>query len=129
MKATGRSLTSPPRAGRAPGTVEVDAEGVVEDVGGDHHGSERGERHDLGVAEALGQASVQGVVDAVRVVAEAAAELGDQVVELVVLQRVGVLAGVDDQPPEEGRADQTVALGRDRVAEEPGAALADERYA
>lgn len=81
------------------------------------------------MAEALGQASVQGVVDAVRVVAEAAAELGDQVVELVVLQRVGVLAGVDDQPPEEGRADQTVALGRDRVAEEPGAALADERYA
>ena len=66
-------------------------------------------------------------VDGVRVRGQAAAEVHDEVVELVQLQIGRVLAAVDQQAAEERGADQAVALGRDRVAEQPRAPLAEHR--
>jgi hypothetical protein len=70
----------------------------------------------------LGELRVQRIGDAVRAISETPAEVDDQLAELVELDRLRVLAGVDQQPPEEGRAAQAVARGRDRVAEEPRSA-------
>ena len=74
------------------------------------------------------EAGAQLVLDGVRVGREQAAEVDDQLVELVEREPVGVLAVVDQDAAEEGRADQAVVLDADRVAEQVRPALAEDRH-
>ena len=108
--------------------VERHAERVVGDVGGDHDRAEGGEEDELGLVEAGVEPLAQLALDRVRVGRQAAAEVDDQLVELVERQRVRVLAVVDQDAAEERRADQAVVLDRDRVAEQRRAALAQQRH-
>ena len=77
------------------------------------------------VVVARGEPAVEVVVE-VRVVGERAAELDDQLVLLVEPQVGGVLAGVDQDPPEVRRADQAVVAVADRVREQLRPPLAEE---
>ncbi len=77
---------------------------------------------------AIREAREQLVVHGVGVVCEAQPEGDHELVVLVEPERVGILAGVDQDPPEERRADQAVGLGRDRMAEEGRTPLTEERH-
>jgi hypothetical protein len=115
------------RRGTARDTRRARPERVVEDIGGEHDGAEGGERHDLLRRVEAGECRVELVRHPVRVAAELAAELHDRVVGVAQHERVRILARLDQEPPEERRADQAVGLGGHRVGEQVRQPLAQKR--
>ena len=107
--------------------IQVDPQRVVEQVGGDHETAERRQRDDLVGPEPGGQAGEELVGDAVRIDRQLPAVVDDGLLPVVEPQRIGVLARVDQEPAEEGRADQAIGPGRDGVGEERRRPLAQER--
>ena len=81
-----------------------------------------------GRVEALGELRVQRVVDRVRVDGRGGGRSPRSARRSRrAADRAGSSPRVDQQPAEERRADQAVARGRDRVAEQPRAPLAEHR--
>ena len=108
--------------------IQVDPQRVVEQVRGDHEAAERRQRDDLLGPEPGGEPGEQLVGDAVRILRQLPAVVDDGLLPVVQLERLGVLARVDQEPPEEGRADQAIRAGRDGMREERGRPLAQERH-
>src|SRR5688572_9300159 len=75
--------------------VERNIEGVVDDVGRDHEGTERGECHDGFFVEKLPQRSVNIIGDEEGGVAKPTGERQDDLLASVELEIVGILARVN----------------------------------
>src|SRR3990172_10518327 len=80
--------------------VEIDAEGVVEDVGRDHQRAEGGEGHDLLVAERGGKSRVEVIGDTGKRLRELTPKLNDELFALVEREVVWILARIEEDPTE-----------------------------